>query len=136
MRMRTPLGHTEPIDALRGRKVVPCCGVGAPQTVFDGLRAHGADPVAAMIVRDHHAYDRADVVELTRRVLEHGAAAVVTTEKDWVKLEPLIMANVPGDPKLEIWIIEADLEVAEADLTSWLSHVLARAGMTVPERAP
>jgi tetraacyldisaccharide-1-P 4'-kinase len=39
------------------------------------------------VFADHHWFTAADVREVERQALEHGAVAVVTTAKDGVRLE-------------------------------------------------
>jgi tetraacyldisaccharide 4'-kinase len=81
-----------PLETLAGLRVLPFAGIAAPAAfaaTLRGLKASG-DVVA---FPDHHWYSRDDL-----RALEARAAAVdalVTTEKDWVRLRGLLG---PGRP--------------------------------------
>jgi tetraacyldisaccharide 4'-kinase len=73
----------------RDRPVVAVAGIARPAAFFDDLEAAGWHLVDRVAFRDHHAFTAADVAGIARRVREHGAAAVLTTEKDAVRLLPL-----------------------------------------------
>ena len=73
----------------RDRPVVAMAGIARPDGFFADLEAAGWHLVDRVAFRDHHAFTAADVAGLARRVREHGAAAVLTTEKDAVRLLPL-----------------------------------------------
>ncbi len=73
----------------RDRPVVAVAGIARPDGFFADLEAAGWRLVDRVAFRDHHAFTAADIAGLARRVREHGAAAVLTTEKDAVRLLPL-----------------------------------------------
>lgn len=64
------------------------CGLGNPEHFFATLRRAGADIAGTRAFRDHHRYSTADIDRLLASAKSVGAAAVVTTAKDAVKLEP------------------------------------------------
>lgn len=82
-------GTSHPPASIRGRRVLPVCGIGNPRTFFHALGELGADCAPPRIFPDHWPYSAADAVALAARALAAGAALVVTTRKDWVKLAPL-----------------------------------------------
>ncbi len=76
--------------------VVAVAGVARPDAFLANAAAAGARIGSALVFRDHHRYDGADV----RRIREAAAdRAIVTTAKDAVKLAPLA-------PELDMWILE------------------------------
>lgn len=56
------------------------------QAAATAQRFMGRAPVAVLPFRDHHVYGRGDVERIRRAKEEHGAATVICTEKDAVKL--------------------------------------------------
>ena len=68
---------------------VAFCGLARPEQFFAQVRAAGATPVAEVIFRDHHAYDRRDIQRLLTMRSELGAGGFLTTEKDVINLGPL-----------------------------------------------
>ena len=77
----------EPVDPgpILGARVVAFAGIGRPGKFFATLKSGGADVIAEVAFPDHHAYTNADATELLD-LAEAGAADLMTTEKDWVRL--------------------------------------------------
>jgi tetraacyldisaccharide 4'-kinase len=66
------------------------CGIARPEGFTKMLAANGYQPMDTMIFPDHHAYDDGDVHRLLERARQVEANGFVTTEKDAVKLTPLM----------------------------------------------
>jgi tetraacyldisaccharide 4'-kinase len=66
------------------------CGIARPEGFVTMLKARGYEPVGTMIFPDHHAYDERDVTRLLERARLCEANGFVTTEKDAVKLTPIL----------------------------------------------
>jgi tetraacyldisaccharide 4'-kinase len=81
---------------IRGSKVFAFCGIGNPE-VFERQVAREAQIVGSERFVDHHRYSPADVERLRRRARGSAAEMLVTTEKDWVKIEPLLPAGPDRD---------------------------------------
>jgi tetraacyldisaccharide 4'-kinase len=81
-----------PLSRLEGARVVPFAGIAAPAAFAATLRELG---VAGDLVAfpDHHWYSAADIRALEARAAD--AEALVTTEKDWVRLRGLLGAGPP-----------------------------------------
>lgn len=71
-----------------GRRVVGFAGIGQPQKFFSTLAGTGAQIVEVLPFADHHSYSVAELVALKAKALDLGAA-LVTTEKDFVRLSPV-----------------------------------------------
>ena len=93
VRVRGP-GEGDGLDS--GTRVAAVAGIARPERFFDDLRAAGFDLVRAMAFPDHHRYSRRDVRRLEAEARSAGARAIVTTDKDFVRLEPWL----PLDPAL------------------------------------
>jgi tetraacyldisaccharide 4'-kinase len=79
-----------PADAvpwLDGTAVIAYAGIGAPQRFFDLLARLGADVRQTIPFPDHHAFTEADAGRLLD-LAGSMSAQLVTTEKDWVRLDP------------------------------------------------
>ena len=79
----------------RGARVVVVAGIARPAAFAAGLRAAGYDVAATLAFADHHRYSARDVARVARRARELAADAVLTTEKDMVRLRPLAPFGVP-----------------------------------------
>lgn len=74
----------------RGTRVVAVAGIARPARFFDDLRVDGFDVAQSFAFRDHHWFTPHDVQVACDAALALGAAGIVTTEKDAVRLEPLL----------------------------------------------
>jgi tetraacyldisaccharide 4'-kinase len=92
-RTRRTLGPA--IDADPRAPVLAVAGIARPQAFFAALRADGWQLAAERSFRDHYRYSPRDLSDLASAVRASGAAAIVTTEKDYVRLLPFRPFPVP-----------------------------------------
>ncbi|MGO9339626.1 MAG: tetraacyldisaccharide 4'-kinase [Terracidiphilus sp.] len=87
-------GWQGPVWRLHRRMEVPAidgpvaafCGIARPQQFFDGLEAGGLQVAVRKAFPDHHCFTAKDLEGLTKAALSASASALVTTEKDLVRL--------------------------------------------------
>jgi tetraacyldisaccharide 4'-kinase len=77
----------EGAQRLDGWRVVGFAGIGRPEKYFATLRDAGAALVEAHGFTDHHNYSAAEITTLKSRATRLNAA-LITTEKDFVRLGP------------------------------------------------
>ena len=83
-----PDGEMTPPDFFRGKSVLAFCGIANPARFTNLLRELGADIRSSLSFPDHHRYPAASLQKIALRFAATGAEAVVTTEKDAVKIAP------------------------------------------------
>lgn len=118
-------GAPSPLGSLKHRRVLAFAGIAEPQSFFESLRVQGVKLVSTIGFPDHVSYDESRIAELERAMRTSGADALITTEKDGVKL-----GRLPEG--LEGKILLARLELTMED-TAPLEAVLARVLGTQPE---
>ena len=99
-RLGTPIpeapGAAEvPAGVPRGARVVLVAGIARPAAFAADVRAAGYDVAGLLAFADHHPFSARDVAWVARRARELAADAVLTTEKDVVRLRPLAPFGVP-----------------------------------------
>ncbi|MBF0619803.1 MAG: tetraacyldisaccharide 4'-kinase [Candidatus Omnitrophica bacterium] len=77
------------VSMLKGRKVLVMSAIGAPDIFVKTVEGTGAVIKDSMVFMDHHVYTSEDIVRVEERCRVLGAEAVVTTQKDAVKLRRL-----------------------------------------------
>lgn len=77
----------EPRGGLAPQRALAFCGVGRPQRFFALLEAQGFELAARRPFPDHHPFTKTQI-EALRREAKRLGAALVTTEKDFVRLPP------------------------------------------------
>ncbi|MEW6410815.1 MAG: tetraacyldisaccharide 4'-kinase, partial [Nitrospirota bacterium] len=79
-------GVIHPVGALNGKRVLIFSGIANPASFYETIRGIGCVIVKEIIYPDHHLYKEKDLVQIEQLSINNGAEAVVTTEKDAVKL--------------------------------------------------
>ena len=124
-------GMKQPIWKLRRRMHVPrvdgpvfaFCGIARPEQFFSGLEANGLRIAGRKAFRDHYAYRPADLNDLidSATLPNTQINALVTTEKDLIRLGPLV-SSFPAD----LPILTAGLTTEIEDSAAAIDWLLGR----------
>ena len=99
--------------ALADRAVLAFAGIGRPEKFFSTLESLGCRLVGSVAFADHHPYRPDEIMRLVEAAAE-SRAALVTTEKDAVRLPPEARAMVEVLPVELVFEDEAALDRALA----------------------
>ena len=106
----------ERVELTPGSRVFAVAAIARPDRFFEDVATAGWSVAGTQAFRDHHWFSREDVARIDRAALAAGAAAILTTDKDAVRLEAhtlsLPLARVP----LVVTI--------EAGFDAWLTQTL------------
>jgi tetraacyldisaccharide 4'-kinase len=86
-------GREEPLETLRGSRVVLFSGLADNEQFFRMGRALGADVIETRGYADHHAYTAKDMAQL-HSLAERSGAILITTEKDAVRIGSPEIASI------------------------------------------
>lgn len=118
-------GAVHPASKLEGGRVGLLSSIGDPAGFESTVRRLHATVVWHVKFPDHHSYQPAD----WRRVLDGAARgrldAIVTTQKDWVRLEPLVRA-APSLTQLLVLGVRMRLLTGDDALTARLAGLYVR----------
>ncbi len=103
--------------------VVAFCGIARPAQFFAGLETAGMRIASRERFRDHHPYTVTDVARLAKAAQSAGATALVTTEKDRVRIGNLA-ASLPKGIALMTASFFVEIDNPHG-LLSWLEQRLA-----------
>lgn len=98
-----PAGQPLDLRELRGERVVAMAGIGNPSAFEATLRSLSVAELISEPFPDHYRYSQEDIAVLVKRATAAGCRAVVTTEKDAVRLD-LWPAGGP-----ELWVLGIEL---------------------------
>ncbi|MCY4514192.1 MAG: tetraacyldisaccharide 4'-kinase [Candidatus Tectomicrobia bacterium] len=120
---RHDTGCSEDFSWLEQRRVIAFAGLGNPQAFAASLVRSGARVAAFMAFPDHHPYTLSDWQAICDTASREGAEALVTTEKDAVRLEPTWLLSVP------VYSLRIRVELAPHDppLTRHLDMLMGHA---------
>jgi tetraacyldisaccharide 4'-kinase len=111
-------------NATTGERLIPpakpgplfaFCALGHPQAFYADLIVAGLTWLDTQSFRDHKSLTPSQIAKIASQAVNSGAAGLVCTEKDAVKLTP---AHLTAS-ELPIWIAEQKVVNAES-LTSWI----------------
>jgi tetraacyldisaccharide 4'-kinase len=100
-------GEAEKLQAFQGKGMIALSGIGSPGYFSSQLTKLGINVAGEIIYPDHHVYTPKDLTLLARRARE--ADAIVTTEKDMVKLKNLDVSDLP------LWALRIRFKIREEE---------------------
>ena len=84
------------------------CGIAHPRRFLDLLASEGLSPTKFFTFPDHHTYPPASIARLQQQYLSSRATALVTTEKDALKL-----VTIPEALEMSLYYLKIDLDIEE-----------------------
>lgn len=104
-------GQPLPLDALRGKKLIAFAGIADPEAFFNDLRDQGLTLSETLAFPDHVTYNRPE----RARIAAAGGEALLTTEKDAVKLSATDFAAPCYQVPLKLTFDRPELLTAQLD---------------------
>lgn len=98
------------------------CGIARPEQFFAGLERGGVQLATRIAFRDHHRYTTADLSRIAAHAQKAGATALLTTEKDRVRLGPLA-DSLPAALTLQVVTLQFEIENEKAAIDSLIEAV-------------
>jgi len=83
-------GEARPVKSLKGKPILAIAAIARPDSFFSLLKDLGMNVAGTMAYTDHHGYNAGDIAAIRLKMKATGAEAIITTEKDGVKLAPLL----------------------------------------------
>lgn len=88
--------------SIPSKKVMAFCGIGNPSKFFSSLEREGITVIEKREFPDHFSYSASDLQDLKIRAQNLGVL-LVTTEKDWVRLDPKDQKDILAIPLRLKW---------------------------------
>lgn len=104
-----------PLSWMEGKRVAALSGIAVPESFEAFLVRFGAEIRYAERYLDHHRFSSRELADFLKRAEDSGAEAVITTEKDAVRIDPDLNSVIPlYYLRLEIDILEGAQDFEEA----------------------
>jgi tetraacyldisaccharide 4'-kinase len=107
------------VSDFKGKKIFLVSAVARPDIFEKMMNQIGEVSSQSLKFRDHHQYDEKDLLKIKAEFEKSGCDLIVTTEKDAVKLKPLLLLQAKA---LQIW--SAHLEVSELEKRGRLDELI------------
>ena len=102
------------IEDVKKIKLVPLSGLGNPQSFERSMADIGITNQNPIRFNDHHTYTQANIEKINTAITEDSADGIITTLKDWIRLE-----NHEEKINSKIYILHSRIEI-ENDFLIWL----------------
>jgi tetraacyldisaccharide 4'-kinase len=123
-------GEILPLEFLQGLQVGSICGIAAPESFENGLRRLGAEVALSKTYTDHHRYTTKEIENFIRRCAKRDLPAIITTEKDAVRIPRIL------EPEVPIYYLRVEIEIL-AGQESWqrfVDRLTTRHEVMAPQR--
>lgn len=112
-----------PPETVRGKKVMAFSGIGNPSSFEQTVSDQGALLIRAVRYPDHHDYAMSEMQKLMQQAADVGAEALITTEKDAVKIpSEFIHSHRP----LPVYVLAIEVKIVDGhrDLMAYIRQVV------------
>jgi tetraacyldisaccharide 4'-kinase len=123
-------GETLPLDWLRGRYVGALSAIAVPESFEEALRKLGANIELSRHFADHHRFSEKEIESFIARCVRRDVDAIITTEKDSVRLPRIEKLDVP------VYFLRVEIEILTGH-ESWrhfVDRICNLQAMMPPER--
>jgi tetraacyldisaccharide 4'-kinase len=105
-----------PLDEIKGRNVAALSGIGDPHSFEKTIEHLGARILFAARFDDHHAFTENDLREFAKRCRQVQVKDVVTTEKDFYRIEPLLKRRKGQDlSQITFWTLQIECQIHDEE---------------------
>ncbi|MDD5019192.1 MAG: tetraacyldisaccharide 4'-kinase [Candidatus Omnitrophica bacterium] len=104
VKIKTPFA----VSILRGMSVGLVCGIAQPGSFEKTVVSCGARVVSRSFFRDHHVYSGDDIVQSVQAAAAKNARAILTTQKDAVRLEGFVRDKDLG---MDIFVLKVGIRI-------------------------
>lgn len=107
------------LDVLKGLSIAALSGIANPHSFEDFLRNFGAQIVHSRQFADHHRFEQQEIIDFMNDAVANGAKAVITTEKDAVRIPRLNRCEIP----LYFMRVEIDIISGQESFDQCISRI-------------
>jgi len=117
-------GEIKPLEFLNKLPIGSLCGIAVPSNFVDFLKKLGAQVELSIAYADHHRYTLKEIETFVRRCSRRDIRAILTTEKDAVRIPRIV------DPKVPLYSMRVEIQILRGD-DSWQKFIQR---LTSPQR--
>ena len=110
---------TYDLDKLKGMKIAAVSGIAVPESFENALRTFGAEIVYTRRFTDHHRFSQQEIINTINNSIQHGADAILTTEKDAVRFPFVDRLDIP----IIFMRVEIEMFTGEEEFLDWISRI-------------
>lgn len=123
-------GEIKPLSFLSGLKVGTLCGIAMPESFEKATEELGAQIVLSKSYTDHHRYTVREIENFIRRCVRRNIDAIITTEKDAVRIPRIMQPEVP----IYYLRVQIDILAGQQNWDKFVARLTSRHEMQLPQR--
>ncbi|MFZ4774130.1 MAG: tetraacyldisaccharide 4'-kinase [Terrimicrobiaceae bacterium] len=123
-------GEVKPLDFLRGLRIGSICGIAVPESFENALRGLDAEIEIAKSYADHHRFTAREIESFIRRCGRKELDAILTTEKDAVRIPRIL------EPEVPFYYLRVEIEIlaGQASWDRFVERLTQRQPIVAPKR--
>jgi tetraacyldisaccharide 4'-kinase len=110
---------TYELEQLKGMKIAAVSGIAVPESFENALRSFGAEIVYTRRFTDHHRFTQQEIINTINQSIQHGAEAILTTEKDAVRFPFVERRDIP----IMFMRVQIEMLSGEEEFMDWISRI-------------
>lgn len=123
-------GEIKPLEFLRGLRIGSICGIAVPESFENALRKLDAEIEISKNYTDHHRFTVKEIESFIRRCGRRELDAILTTEKDAVRIPRILEPEVP----LYYLRVEIEILAGQASWERFVERLTNRQPVMAPRR--
>ena len=123
-------GEIKPLEFLNGLEIGSICGIAMPESFESALVSLGAKIAVSKSYTDHHRFTVREIENFMRRCGRRGLSAIITTEKDAVRIPRIL------EPEVPIYYLRVEIEILAGQETwvRFVDRLTAKRPMVAPRK--
>lgn len=110
---------TYDLSVLKGMKIAAISAIAVPESFENALRDFGADIIYTRRFADHHRFTQQEIINTINSSIKQGAEAILTTEKDAVRLPFVDRRDIP----IMFMRVEIEMLSGEEEFMDWIARI-------------
>ena len=123
-------GEVKPLEFLRGLRIGSICGIAVPESFENALRKLDAEIEISKSYADHHRFTPKEIESFIRRCGRRELDAILTTEKDAVRIPRIL------EPEVPVYYLRVEIEIlaGQASWERFVERLTQRQPVIAPHR--
>jgi tetraacyldisaccharide 4'-kinase len=123
-------GEIKPLEFLRGLRIGSICGIAVPESFENALRKLDAEIEISKSYADHHRFTPKEIESFIRRCGRRELDAILTTEKDAVRIPRIL------EPEVPVYYLRVEIEIlaGQASWERFVERLTQRQPVIAPHR--
>jgi len=123
-------GEIKPLSFLSGLKIGTLCGIAMPESFEKATEELGAQIILSKSYTDHHRYTVREIENFIRRCVRRNIDAIITTEKDAVRIPRIMQPEVP----IYYLRVQIDILAGQQNWDKFVARLTSQQTLQTPPR--